>query len=132
MQSGVFEWWRQESGDDLELQICLVTAALVAALQSTAELPRLARVTFFGAKKVTKENIQVQLKPAIGSEAGIFRRGVLPRRKTVRVLRTALRVSCWGWLYHYGHLDGTTTSRHKMLGLIRGRKVIVLKPCGKT
>jgi hypothetical protein len=64
---------------------------------SRAELPRFARVTFFGAKKVTKENTQCRGKSAVGEVAGIFRCGILPRRKTVRVLRTALRVYHLEW-----------------------------------
>ena len=59
---------------------------------ATAELPRFARVTFFVAKKVTKENSQYLSKPAVGDLLGIFRCGVLPRRKTAHVLCAALRV----------------------------------------
>ena len=59
---------------------------------ATAELPRFARVTFFVAKKVTKENSQYLGKSAIGKLAGIFRCGILPRRKTAHVLCAALRV----------------------------------------
>jgi hypothetical protein len=61
--------------------------------KETAELPRFARVTFFVAKKVTKENSQCRGKSAVGDMAGIFRCGILPRRKTAHIVCAALRVS---------------------------------------
>jgi hypothetical protein len=39
--------------------------------------------------------------------AGIFRCGILPRRKTVRILRTALRVFKIGQVRAHGHIVET-------------------------
>ena len=64
---------------------------------ATAELPRFARVTFFVAKKVTKENSQYLGKSALCEMAGIFRCGILPRRKTAHILCAALWVYDQRW-----------------------------------
>ena len=68
-----------------------------------------ARVTFFVAKKVTKENSQYLGKSAVGDMAGIFRCGILPRRKTAHIVCAALRVSELIWQRSLLCVDRTMT-----------------------
>lgn len=54
-------------------------------------------------KKVTKENSQYRSKSAACDMAGIFRCGILPRRKTAHILCAALRVYDHGIVRSYGN-----------------------------
>ena len=92
---------------------------LQRCLKATAELPRFARVTFFVAKKVTKENSQYQGKSAVCDMAGIFRCGILPRRKTAHIVCAALRVCDHLMVRRFGTVVGTKMSA----GAARGSNV---------
>ncbi len=66
--------------------------------ESPKSVPRWRAGDFLWRKESHQRNTQVQFEPAVRIVAGIFRRGVLPRRKTADVVSAALRVSTSGMM----------------------------------